>query len=129
MDEKTLHRAMPYGVQTHHQQSDLGKYGIGLKTASFSQCQSLSVFSKHDGVVNGRRWTLTRMQDDWRCDVLDSTESARLFEKDWGGLVLQKNGTIILWDQLDALSGGTKDVNKLISKIITRSLPLQTPTR
>jgi|ERR1017187_700006 signal transduction histidine kinase len=45
MNESALHNAMQYGVQTKHTQADLGKYGIGLKTASFSQCQSLSVFS------------------------------------------------------------------------------------
>jgi len=124
MDETTLHRAMQYGVQTEHHQSDLGKYGIGLKTASFSQCQSLSVFSKQKGLVHGRRWTLTRMQDDWRCEILDPEGCRLLFEQKWGGISLEKSGTIVLWDDLDALSSGSSDVNKLVSKIISKSLPV-----
>lgn len=124
MDETTLHRAMQYGVQMKHRQSDLGKYGIGLKTASFSQCQSVSVLSKQNAKVRGRRWTLTRMQDDWRCEILDPVESARLFDADWGDLALDQHGTAVVWDDLDALSAGTNDVEKLVRKI-TKRLPIE----
>lgn len=124
MDEATLHRAMQYGVQVDHRKSDLGKYGIGLKTASFSQCQSLSVFSKQNGIVSGRRWTLTRMQDDWRCEILDAKAASDLFTLEWGTLSLEKQGTIILWDHLDALGEGINEVDKLIRKI-TRKLPVE----
>jgi hypothetical protein len=124
MDEATLHRAMQYGVQMEHRPSDLGKYGIGLKTASFSQCQSVSVFSKQSGKVNGRRWTLTRMQDDWRCEILDAAQSARLFDMNWGDVSLDQHGTVVVWDELDALSAGVNDIDKLIRKI-TKRLPVE----
>src|SRR5947208_1198288 len=35
MDEATLRSAMQVGAQLKHQTSDLGKYGLGLKAASF----------------------------------------------------------------------------------------------
>ena len=123
MDEDKLHRAMQYGVQVPHGSKDLGKYGVGLKTASFSQCQSLSVFSRQDGAVNGRRWTLTKMQDEWRCEILDPAASAALFHASWGQLDLKTHGTIVLWEDLDALGAGT-DIDKLVRKINNR-LPVE----
>ena len=41
-----LHAAMQYGVRQHHKEKDLGKYGIGLKAAAFSQCKSLGTEPK-----------------------------------------------------------------------------------
>lgn len=123
MSETDLHHAMQYGMQVQHRQRDLGKYGIGLKTASFSQCQTLSVFSKQDGCVNGRRWTLASMQDNWRCIILDMKASAELFNHQWSDLDLSEHGTIVMWDDLDSLKSST-NLDKLIRKI-TRSVPLQ----
>ena len=54
------------------------------------------------------------MEDDWRCEILDSAESARLFEGDWGDLSLEDHGTIVLWDDLDELSAGSDGVENLI---------------
>lgn len=116
MSEQTLHRAMQYGVQVTHDQSDLGKYGVGLKTASFSQCQSLTVLSRQSGQVSGRKWTLQKMQADWRCEVLDSNAAVLVFEQDWGGLKLRDHGTIVLWDELDALGSAASDIDRLIAK-------------
>ena len=42
----------------------------------------------------------------------------------WSDLSLQEHGTIILWDNLDALSAGVNDIDKLIRKI-TRRLPVE----
>lgn len=123
MSEGTLHKAMQYGVQVPHGTKDLGKYGVGLKTASFSQCQTLSVFSKQGRTVNGRRWTLTKMQDEWRCEILDPTASAALFQAHWNQLDLDAGGTIVLWEDLDALGTGT-DIDKLVRKINNR-LPVE----
>ncbi|MEO5334388.1 MAG: ATP-binding protein, partial [Magnetococcus sp. YQC-5] len=38
--------------------TDLGRFGLGLKTASFSQCRRLTVASKKDGALSIRRWDL-----------------------------------------------------------------------
>ncbi|HJX83255.1 MAG TPA: ATP-binding protein, partial [Candidatus Angelobacter sp.] len=123
MDETTLHQAMQFGVQIAHKKHDLGKYGIGLKTASFSQCQTLSVFSKQNGKSNGRRWTLTRMEDDWRCEILDPQASAALFQLHWNDVTLDQHGTIVLWEDLDALASGN-DIDKVTRKI-TKRLPVE----
>ena len=38
--------------------NDLGRFGLGLKTASFSQCRRLTVVSKRNGEVSSFSWDL-----------------------------------------------------------------------
>lgn len=62
MDEHELKEAMRAGSQspreTRHA-DDLGRFGLGLKTASFSQCRELTVMSRREGGRLGqRRWDL-----------------------------------------------------------------------
>jgi HSP90 family molecular chaperone len=37
---------------------DLGRFGLGLKTASFSQCRKITVVSRKDGATSARQWDL-----------------------------------------------------------------------
>ena len=56
--------------------SDLGRFGLGLKTASFSQCRSLTVISVKEGVYSGAEWNLDAIEkaDDWILNVLDDED-------------------------------------------------------
>jgi len=49
MDLETLRLAMKYGARIPHKAGDLGKYGVGMKTASFNQCRSMSVLTMKKG--------------------------------------------------------------------------------
>lgn len=124
MDEETLQRAMQYGVQGARTSGDLGKYGIGLKVASLSQCRSMSVLTRADGHSCGRRWTMAKMQDDWRCEILDPRGCSALLDADWNGLNLKLHGTIVLWDDLDVLGGSGTEIDKTI-RGITKRLPTE----
>src|SRR3954468_280535 len=46
MTADELREAMRYGAEREYDEDDLGKFGLGLKTASMSQCQRLSVASR-----------------------------------------------------------------------------------
>src|SRR5687768_4933400 len=46
MDEAALMNAMTYGAKSKKDKSCLGKFGLGLKTASTAFCRSLSVVSR-----------------------------------------------------------------------------------
>ena len=48
MTEDELVEAMRYGSDREYNEQSLGKFGLGLKTASMSQCQSLTVASRTD---------------------------------------------------------------------------------
>ena len=47
--------------------SDLGRFGLGLKTASFSQCRRLTVVTRRNGLVSSATWDLDTVaaRDRW----------------------------------------------------------------
>ena len=64
MSEEELIIAMQYGSRSpldERAENDLGRYGLGMKTASLSQCRILTVISKKDGKVSGAQWNLNQM--------------------------------------------------------------------
>ncbi len=104
MDSNEIDSAMrlgeknPLDVRAVH---DLGRFGLGLKTASFSQCRSLTVASKKDGVINCLRWDL---------DVLAASNAWHLLEGPADGsegllepLKHTDMGTLVLWEALDRI--------------------------
>ena len=61
MNGEKLTESMRYGSASpvdERDADDLGRYGLGLKTASLSQCRCLTVISKQNDNVSGRRWDL-----------------------------------------------------------------------
>jgi hypothetical protein len=104
MTEAELIEAMRYGAKNPKAQRaghDLGRFGLGLKTASFSQCRKLSVVSRKDGKLAGAVWNLdTLAEDDWLIGVLDKQEIAVVpwIER------LSESGTLVVWEHLDRLT-------------------------
>ena len=75
MNRNELLDAMRYGSKSsleERDQNDLGRFGLGMKTASLSQCRKLTVFSKKDGVLTGACWDLDYIieKNDWSLNVL-----------------------------------------------------------
>lgn len=104
MDEVELLAAMRHGTGNPRQQrspQDLGRFGLGLKTASFSQCRSLTVVGKRGDKVCGAEWDLDRIDaaDDWVLSVLDEADIHALphIER------LGSQGTAVIWQKLDRL--------------------------
>lgn len=113
-----LHKAMQYGVRQPHRKNDLGKYGIGLKAAAFSQCKELSVLSRKAGQNSGRRWTIESIKDDWRLEELDVAQVVTILDIDWSPVDLGKSGTTVVLNKLDSLQSAMSDFNKNLQKTI-----------
>lgn len=106
---------------------DLGRFGLGLKTASFSQCRRLTVVSAVNGKHAGAEWNLDDVEknDDWLIAILDSDEitAQPYFE------TLSDTGTLVIWRDLDRLfedeTGRRRDeiVNEKLT-IVERHLSL-----
>ena len=80
---------------------DLGRFGLGLKTASFSQCRRLTVVTAQKGVRAAAEWNLKQVEDDddWYISVLDADETAgQPFIE-----ALEESGTLVIWRDLDRL--------------------------
>lgn len=80
---------------------DMGRFGLGMKTASFSQCRRLTVVSRKGGQLSARCWDLDLVveKDEWMLRLLDEAEIHVLPLVDRIG----PSGTLVLWQQLDRL--------------------------
>lgn len=109
MNEEELDLAMQYGSKKPsetREAKDLGRFGLGLKTASLSHCRCLSVISKQGEVVLGRRWDIDHVADvgDWSLIVLDDDEISSIPQIDC--LLQIESGTLVVWQKLDRLKVG-----------------------
>lgn len=108
MTERELSDAMRPGNRSPLEErdpGDLGRFGLGLKTASFSQARRLTVSSRRrDGVrVAVRRWDLEYVGDsgEWRLLKEAANGSApRLAHLDG-----MPQGTVVLWECMDRVVG------------------------
>lgn len=83
--------------------SDLGRFGLGLKTASLSQCRRLTVVSRAGGITTGREWDLDFLNEvkGWKLKALSSRDIEELPVIDQ----LPASGTMVLWRAMDRLEG------------------------
>jgi len=104
LTEEVLINAMRLGSQNPLKKrgsKDLGRFGLGLKTASFSQCRKLSVVSSINNIRVGVQWDLDYVSktNKWELNILDSHEISGLYRIDH----LSKNGTIVVWENCDRI--------------------------
>lgn len=79
---------------------DLGRFGLGLKTASFSQCRKLSVISKKEDFHSVYwTWDLDFVRQTGKWDLIKYLPDNK-FEKDLSAL---KSGTTVIWNDIDRL--------------------------
>ncbi|MBL4731554.1 MAG: ATP-binding protein [Rhizobiaceae bacterium] len=84
--------------------NDLGRFGWGMKSASFSQAKVLTVISKHSSGYSGAKWDLDDIAE-WNMDVFDSDEAKDILEAAEVEII-SKTGTVIIWENCDRLMDG-----------------------
>jgi len=87
---------------------DLGRFGLGLKTASFSQCRILTVATKQSGQdILYRSWHMDYVHEaGWK--LLAWLNDEKLIDR----LKNLKKGTTVIWQDLDHLVKGTRIDNE-----------------
>ena len=78
---------------------DLGRFGWGMKSASFSQCARLTVLSRRDGELTGCVWDLSDVEA-WRMGVLEPEEIVAFASPE----LIAKDGVEVVWSHCDRLS-------------------------
>lgn len=115
MDEKGVHGAMRYGAPERENPESLGKFGLGLKTASSSICRKFTLVSRKaagqqlaklawdlDHVANMKRWEMLK-------------EPVTADERDAFDEYCGDHGTLVIWEKCDRIlskdyeAGGAKE--------------------
>lgn len=97
-----LIEALRYGSRRPYGRSDLGRYGLGLKTASMSQCRSVTVLScRHAAPGNVSTGTLDLdLINEWDEWLIFEPPTEPVIEKSRARLASEP-GTVVIWRKLD----------------------------
>ena len=105
INEKEINQVMKFGSQSpteSRKNNDLGRFGLGLKTASLSQAKSFSVFSKTN-LTNycSRQWDIDYIKklNNWELlvpSIHDYSQYLKYFEH-------FNHGTVIVWEKMDKI--------------------------
>lgn len=106
MRAEQLQEALRFGSERDYEDADLGKFGLGLKTASLSQCLRVTVATRWNpnrADILAYCWDVNHIEATNRWEVLnvkttDLPAQAQLHLK-------ETPGTVVIWEQLDRLIG------------------------
>ncbi|WP_392399036.1 ATP-binding protein [Corynebacterium lehmanniae] len=102
MDSDALNEAMRFGSHREYGEGDLGRYGLGLKTASMSQCRRIEVFSRTATTETEARaldLDFIHATDDWLIyDISDEADGAQP-----DSFLGTPHGTTVVWKRLDRI--------------------------
>ena len=111
MSDKELLSAMCYGSQSSEKaraENDLGRFGLGMKSASLSQCKKMTVVSRKKNKNNAYRWDYDEVSKNanegkWYVLKLTDDEVAELpcYEE---FCEMKSDGTLVTWEEFDVIS-------------------------
>jgi hypothetical protein len=105
MSSKEIQEALRFGSsRTYGDADDLGRYGLGLKTASLSQCERLTVSARRGeerARINSFCWDLDHIDTTNRWEIL-KVDSEHLKDEVWRHLH-ETTGTVVTWERLGRL--------------------------
>jgi len=106
MSGTMITEAMRFGTERDYEANELGKFGLGLKTASLSQCSRFTVASRIDKTIRRievRQWDLDHVESTNRWEILELPTDERpeeLIEP-----LQNSTGTVVHWEELDRVLG------------------------
>lgn len=117
MDADGVFMAMRYGAPQRDNPESLGKFGLGLKTASTSVCRQFTVISRKssDAEFNKLTWDLDHVEKNGKWEMCQSpvtVDEEETFEELCGA----GSGTLVIWSKCDRIlknnnyePGGSKE--------------------
>ena len=128
MDSHQLAEAMRIGSVTEYEERDLGKYGYGLKGASWSQAESFTVVARQQGEAPHHL--------SWDAETMDNWEASRAALEPWIAreISLGNHGTCVFWQDMrpprhttasrgvDAYTAEIRDLSRHLGLVFHRFL-------
>ena len=121
MSLNKLYEAMRYGSTNpleNRSEDDLGRFGLGLKSASLSQCRKMIVVSKQEGVINAYSWDLDYVVEKgkWTLKGFSNEEIDEFPNIDL--LKKKETGTYIYLSEFDRIKVGTGNISATFTKCL-----------
>lgn len=117
MNKEELISAMTPGSKDpdeERSERDLGRFGMGLKTASFSQCKRLTCITKKETLNTLKRcWDIDYINTENEWQLLDFVSDNSFVEK----IEKQESGTLVLWEKLDRIIGAAETSNEFVKAV------------
>lgn len=124
MGYKDILNAMTLGSDRNNKDDteiELGRFGLGLKSASFSQCLKLIVASKNCNKINAMQYDLIKIEErnDWILDILSEKEIESLPEINL--LKNSKSGTLVIWQDFDKIKNESSKFRDSFMEVIGKA--------
>lgn len=106
MTSKQIQEALRFGSERNYLEEDLGRFGLGLKTASLSQCEKLTVSSRRGeerARINSYSWDLNHIEFYNKWEILK--EDTNSLKDEVITHLHNTTGTVITWEKLGRLMG------------------------
>lgn len=102
MGQEQLIEALRFGTRRSYEQNELGRFGLGLKTGSFSQCRRLTVVTRRTlkrATIDVMTLDLNRVMrtDSWSITADESTDAIERAK----AILMDGPGTVVVWEDLD----------------------------
>ena len=125
MSREELVNAMRYGSDQRPNPASLGKFGLGLKTASTAFCRKLSVTSQRNasGSLSEATWDLDHVSSAGLWELLLSDQPEKASVKHLELVAPDTSGTVVVWTNIDRLTKdyahpGGAHAQKALAKIV-----------
>jgi hypothetical protein len=107
MTAKGIQEGLRFGSNRSYEDvNDLGRYGLGLKTASLSQCERLTVSARRGeerALINSFCWDLDHIEKTNRWEILKI--NADKIKEEALHHLQDTTGTVVTWERLGRLLG------------------------
>ena len=125
MSFSELEEALRYGAKNpleKRENSDLGRFGLGMKSASLSQCRKLVVASKKDRLISCFSWNLDYIiqKKEWMLLEYGDEEINSLPQIDL--LKSLSSGTYLMLENFDRISSSTYDLNTTLNSYMSSTI-------
>lgn len=122
MTTKELDNAMLFGSNREDKEEcelELGRFGLGLKSASLSQCRKFIVASKKYGKIRAMAFDLDLIDDKLWLLQLDQDEIDSL--PHINDLRNYETGTLVIWEKFDKIEGLAKNFEESFREAVAES--------
>lgn len=125
MSNKELELALKFGSKNpkdERTEEDLGRFGLGMKSASLSQCRKLTVASKKDGAISCFSWDIDYIneQKNWALIEYDGREIDNL--PNINKLKELEHGTYLLLQNFDRVAVSTQNLSNTLNSYMSETI-------